>query len=98
MLPVPGLELRPLGRPARSQSLHRLSYHKPMKCVRRVTVPPGEGDRYTSRIFFKLYQWSCQNEMGEECSRNGSGVRKQAFGPVINAPKRRKEQQPSLSV
>jgi hypothetical protein len=23
---LPGLELRPLGRPARSQSLHRLSY------------------------------------------------------------------------
>jgi hypothetical protein len=26
MLPLPGLELRPLGRPARSQSLYRLSY------------------------------------------------------------------------
>jgi hypothetical protein len=25
-LPTPGLELRPLGRPARSQSLYRLSY------------------------------------------------------------------------
>jgi hypothetical protein len=26
-LTLPGLELRPLGRPARSQSLHRLRYH-----------------------------------------------------------------------
>jgi hypothetical protein len=27
ILPLPGLELRPLGRPARSQSLYRLRYH-----------------------------------------------------------------------
>jgi hypothetical protein len=26
LLPLPGLELRPPGRPARSQSLYRLSY------------------------------------------------------------------------
>jgi hypothetical protein len=26
ILPLPGLEFRPLGRPARSQSLYRLSY------------------------------------------------------------------------
>jgi hypothetical protein len=30
ILPLPGLELRPLGRPARSQSLYRLRYPRYM--------------------------------------------------------------------
>jgi hypothetical protein len=32
-LTLPGLELRPLGRPARSQSLYRLRYPGSYKCA-----------------------------------------------------------------
>jgi hypothetical protein len=41
-LTLPGLELRPLGRPARSQSLYRLSY-------------PGSGSSIISLIFLESF-------------------------------------------
>jgi hypothetical protein len=41
ILPLPGLELRPLGRPIRSQSLYRLNYPgslKPVSCSFKAVV------------------------------------------------------------
>jgi hypothetical protein len=35
---TPGLELRPLGRPARSQSLYRLRYPGSIRCSRSAAV------------------------------------------------------------
>jgi hypothetical protein len=50
-LTLPGLEVRPLGRPARSQSLYRLRY-------------PGSGNRVLKRIFGPM-RGEVQEDNGE---------------------------------
>jgi hypothetical protein len=45
-LPLPGLEVRPLGRPASSQSLHRLSYPGPTVFMAQCLISEAQGQLY----------------------------------------------------
>jgi hypothetical protein len=49
-LPLPGLELRPLVRAARSQLLYRLSYPGPSKCYDMITLIEVNNKRFRNYI------------------------------------------------
>jgi hypothetical protein len=64
-LPLPGLELRPLGRPARSQSLYRLSYPGFMILNKRYLNVHCLVQRCTSRA----HRTVCEDVCSSACTR-----------------------------
>jgi hypothetical protein len=60
-LTLPGLELRPIGRPARSQSLYRLRYRVPGAFPPGVKRPRGKADHSPPSSAEVRNMWICKS-------------------------------------
>jgi hypothetical protein len=70
-LTVPGLELRPLGRPASSQSLYRLSYPGSVRCF----IGRAIAQAVSRRLPTAAAQFRSQDRSCEICGgQNGTGA------------------------